>query len=40
MPERSKAGALGPADVVFTMKQYVQTDHEADRRVANTLSPS
>ena len=24
------------ADVAFTMKQYVQTDLEADRRVANT----
>jgi hypothetical protein len=26
------------ADVAFTMKQYVQTDLEADRRVANTLA--
>jgi extradiol dioxygenase family protein len=29
---------IGQADVTFTMKQYVQTDLEADRRVANTLS--
>jgi integrase len=27
---------LGHADVAFTMKQYVQTDLEADRQVANT----
>jgi hypothetical protein len=26
------------ADVAFTMKQYVQADLEADRRVANTLA--
>jgi hypothetical protein len=26
------------ADVAFTMKQYVQTDLEADREVANTLA--
>jgi hypothetical protein len=26
------------ADVAFTMKQYVQTDLEADRQVANTLA--
>ena len=26
------------SDVAFTMKQYVQTDLEADRQVANTLA--
>jgi hypothetical protein len=29
---------IGHADVRFTMKQYVQTDLEADRQVANTLA--
>jgi integrase len=29
---------IGHADVAFTMKQYVQTDLEADREVANTLA--
>jgi integrase len=29
---------IGHADVAFTMNQYVQTDLEADRRVANTLA--
>jgi integrase len=29
---------IGHADVAFTMKQYVQTDLEADRGVANTLA--
>jgi hypothetical protein len=29
---------IGHADVAFTMKQYVQTDMEADRQVANTLA--
>ena len=29
---------IGHADVAFTMKKYVQTDLEADRRVANTLA--
>ena len=29
---------IGHADVAFTMKQYVQTDLEADRQVANTLA--
>jgi len=29
---------IGHADVAFTMKQYVQADLEADRRVANTLA--
>jgi integrase len=29
---------IGHADVVFTMKQYVQTDLEADRQVASTLA--
>jgi len=29
---------IGHADVAFTMKQYVQTDLEADREVANVLA--
>jgi integrase len=29
---------IGHADVAFTMKQYVQTDLEADRKVATTLA--
>ena len=29
---------IGHADVAFAMKQYVQTDFEADREVANTLA--
>jgi integrase len=29
---------IGHADMAFTMKQYVQTDLEADRQVANTLA--
>jgi hypothetical protein len=29
---------IGHADVAFTMKQYVQTDLESDRQVANTLA--
>jgi hypothetical protein len=29
---------IGHADAAFTMKQYVQTDLEADRQVANTLA--
>ena len=29
---------IGHADVAFTMNQYVQTDLEADRQVANTLA--
>jgi hypothetical protein len=29
---------IGHADVAFTMKQYVQTDLEADCQVANTLA--
>ena len=29
---------IGHADVAFTTKQYVQTDLEADRQVANTLA--
>ena len=29
---------IGHADVAFTMKQYVQTDLEADREVANTIA--
>jgi hypothetical protein len=29
---------IGHSDVAFAMKQYVQTDLEADRQVANTLA--
>ena len=29
---------IGHSDVAFTMKQYVQTDLDADREVANTLA--
>jgi integrase len=29
---------IGHSDVAFTMKQYVQTDLEADRQVANALA--
>ena len=29
---------IGHVDVAFTMRQYVQTDLEADREVANTLA--
>ena len=29
---------IGHADVAFTMKQYVQTDLDVDRQVANTLA--
>ena len=29
---------IGHADVAFTMKQYVQTNLEADRQVASTLA--
>jgi hypothetical protein len=29
---------IGHSDVAFTMKQYVQTDLEADREVVNTLA--
>ena len=29
---------IGYADVAFTIKQYVQTNLEADRQVANTLA--
>src|SRR4029077_18427525 len=29
---------IGHSDVAFTMKQYVQTDLEADRQAANTLA--
>ena len=34
----SSQPANRPADVAFTMKQYVQTDLAADRQVANTLA--
>lgn len=29
---------IGHSDVAFTMKQYVQTDLDADRQAANTLA--
>jgi integrase len=29
---------IGHADVAFTMRQYVQADIEADRKVATTLA--
>jgi hypothetical protein len=29
---------VGHSDVAFTMRQYVETDLEADREVANTLA--
>ena len=32
------SGTISATDVAFTMKQYVQTDLEADRQVANTLA--
>jgi hypothetical protein len=36
---RARPAACGRgADVAFTMKLYVQTDLEADRRVATTLA--
>ena len=35
---KSLSQRIGHADVAFTMKQYVQTDLEADRQVANTLA--
>jgi hypothetical protein len=35
---RNYAKRIGHADVAFTMKQYVHTDLEADRQVANTLA--
>jgi hypothetical protein len=34
----NKPKRIGHADVAFTMRQYVQTDLEADREVANTLA--
>jgi integrase len=34
----AKIKRIGHADVAFTMKQYVQTDLEADRQVASTLA--
>ena len=33
-----KVRYLGASSMSFTMKQYVQTDLEADRQVANTLA--
>ena len=35
---KALSSRIGHADVAFTMKQYVQTDLEADRVVANTLA--
>jgi integrase len=35
---KAPSSRIGHADVAFTMKQYVQTDLEADRQVANTLA--
>jgi integrase len=35
---KALSARIGHADVAFTMKQYVQTDLEADRQVANTLA--
>ena len=35
---KALSARIGHADVAFTMKQYVQTDLEADREVANTLA--
>jgi integrase len=35
---KALSSRIGHADVAFTMKQYVQTDLEADRKVADTLA--
>ena len=35
---KRSAQRIGHSDVAFTMRQYVQTDLEADRQVANTLA--
>jgi integrase len=35
---KALSARIGHADVAFTMKQYVQTDLEADRQVANALA--
>jgi hypothetical protein len=35
---KARSKRIGHGDVAFTMKQYVQTDLEADRQVANTLA--
>jgi integrase len=35
---KALSNRIGHSDVAFTMKQYVQTDLEADRQVANTLA--
>jgi hypothetical protein len=35
---RALSHRIGHSDVAFTKKQYVQTDLEADRQVANTLA--
>jgi hypothetical protein len=37
-PWKALSKRIGHADVAFTMKQYVQTDLEAEREVANTLA--
>jgi hypothetical protein len=36
-PRGSLSHRIGHSDVAFTIKQYVQTDLEADRQVVNTL---
>jgi integrase len=35
---KALSSRMGHSDVAFTMRQYVQTDLEADRQVANTLA--
>ena len=35
---KALSARIGHADVAFTMRQYVQTDLEADRQVANVLA--
>jgi integrase len=35
---KALSARIGHSDVAFTMRQYVQTDLEADRQVANTLA--
>jgi hypothetical protein len=35
---KALSARIGHSDVAFTMRQYVQTDLEADRQVASTLA--
>jgi hypothetical protein len=35
---KALSARIGHADVAFTMRQYVQTDLEGDRQVANVLA--